>query len=429
MISHSEILNDGVIREGVILRSFYKLAIVFLVILHVISILSNVNLSGGIFLAGIFVGFFGLNVMSKGFQRVTMLFFILGIGGLWWYHQSLSVWMESFNNMTNFIAILVVMQLFTVPISVGQYDQVLCCWVRKFCKSSGILFVFTMLATHIMSSFLSMGTVPVVINLFQDTIKKQVQKPKRFIATAVSRSFTLGTLWAPGAATIFLVGQVTGVSWPKIFIPSLLIGLGGLLTSYLLELKEGHISNQVNEIKTWINEPELDIKFRNRIWHILLAITGLILLTMLFIYLQLAASSEGIILSGLIVAFIWTIALGKEAGSKKYIKQYWEKDILKAADMAPFFVAIGVFSGAFTHSGLEEVIELALQGYAEELGVIMLFLIPLAMVVLSLFGLHPLISIVVLGQMLMALHLSLGTMTAVLRGIQNGKYPIKASKI
>lgn len=89
------------------MRSFYKLAIVFLVILHVISILSNVNLSGGIFLAGIFVGFFGLNVMSKGFQRVTMLFFILGIGGLWWYHQSLSVWMESFNNMTNFIAILV----------------------------------------------------------------------------------------------------------------------------------------------------------------------------------------------------------------------------------------------------------------------------------------------------------------------------------
>ena len=35
---------------------------------------------------------------------------------------------------------------------------------------------------------------------------------------------------------------------------------------------------------------------------------------------------------------------------------------MKAADMAPFFVAIGVFSGAFTHSGLEEVIELAGKG-------------------------------------------------------------------
>ena len=396
------------------MQQIYKLSIMLLVIFHIMAILSKSNVSSGVFIAGVVLSLLGMKAMSRAFRGITVVFFLLGIGGLWIYHQPIAVWMESFNNMTNFVAILVVMQLFTIPISAGEYDQVLCYWLKKFCKSSGSLFVFTMLVTHTMSSFLSMGTVPVVINLFQDTIKKQVHNPKRFIASAVSRSFTLGTLWAPGAATIFLVGQVTGVSWPKIFVPSLLIGLGGMITSYFLELGEGHISNRIREKDVRIEEAEPDIKSRNRIWHILLAITALILFTMTFIYLQVAASSDGIILSGLLVVSIWMIALRKDVKINGFIKQYWEKDLLKAADLAPFFVAIGVFSGAFTHSGLDKVIELALQGYAEELGLIMLFLIPLCMVILSLIGLHPLISIVILGQMLMALHLSLSPLVLAL---------------
>lgn len=396
------------------MQQFYKISIALLVILHILSIISKMNLSVGVFLAGVVISILGLRVMSRAFQRVTMLFLILGMGGLCVYHQPINVWMESFNTMANFISILVVMQLFTIPISAGRYDQVLCYWLKKFCKSSGMLFLFTMMVTHILSSFLSMGTVPVVINLFSDTIKKQIRNYKRFIATAVSRSFTLGTLWAPGAATIFLVGKVTNVSWPRIFAPSLLIGLGGIVTAYILELGEGHISNKVDARLKQPEEARENKKIQNRVWHILLAIISLILLTMLFIYLQVAASSEGIILSGLIVAVVWTLFLCKGTDISLFVKKYWQTDLLKAADMAPFFVAIGVFSGAFTHSDLEELIEVSLQGYAENLGIMMLFLIPLGMVVLSLIGLHPLISIVILGQLLMALHLTLSPLVLAL---------------
>lgn len=389
------------------MRCFYKILIMILVILHVLSIVSKIDLSYGIFFIGLLIGFMGLKVMTQAFRQVSIFFLVLGIGGLYAYHQSVAVWMDAFNSMTNFISILVVMQLFVIPISAGKYDQILSYWLKKICGSSGELFIFTMLTTHILSSFLSMGTVPVVINLFKDVIKTQVQDYKRFISTAVSRSFTLGTLWAPGAATIFLVGQVTGVSWPKLFVPSLLIGIGGIFVSYLLERWNGHISSQEKGRLNLVNASDWEMEHRNRIWHILLAIASLILLTMLFIELGIAASSEGIILSGLLVASAWIFILGRDSGIEVFIKQYWQSDLLKAADMSPFFIAIGVFSGAFTHSGLENILEMSLQGYAENLGIAMLLLIPLCMIILSLIGLHPLISIVILGQMLMALHLSL----------------------
>ena len=135
-----------------------------LVILHVLSVASKIDLSYGIFFTGLLIGFMGLKVMTQAFRQVSIFFLVLGIGGLYAYHQPVVVWMDAFNSMTNFISILVVMQLFVIPISAGKYDQILSYWLKKICGSSGELFIFTMLTTHILSSFLSMGTVPVVIN-------------------------------------------------------------------------------------------------------------------------------------------------------------------------------------------------------------------------------------------------------------------------
>lgn len=217
-----------------------------------------------------------------------------------------------------------------------------------------------------------------------------------------------------GAATIFLLGNVTGVSWPKIFFPSLLLGVSGLILSYYLEIKQGNISAEVVWRGTVSSGRSLKRKYKNKIWHIIIAIILLIILTMAFINCEITSASQGIILSGCIVSALWMFLLKQESYFKSGLKKYWEKDLLKAADLAPFFIAIGFFSEAFQQSGLEHYLEFMIQGYVSGIGIWVICLIPLIMIVLSLVGFHPLISVVLFGKILMIMHLPIPTITIAL---------------
>jgi len=59
-------------------------------------------------------------------------------------------------------------------------------------------------------------------------------------------------------------------------------------------------------------------------------------------------------------------------------------------------------------------LEQSLQGFAHGLGLFAIVLIPLAIMVLALVGLHPFISVVLLGQILMTLNLPLPAITLAL---------------
>jgi hypothetical protein len=402
-----------------VIKQIYKAAIVTLAFMQLIEIITKVDLTAAIFIAAVIIGFLGVTFLGKGFKVVTIVFFVIGLILLIWYRQPLTIWMSSFNYMTNLISILVVMQLFTIPIGAGKYDLAIRHLLKRICDKESKLYIFTMLITHVFSSFLSMGTVPIVITLMEDTIKNRVSDYKRFMATSVSRAFTLGTLWAPGAATIFLVGQVTGVGWSKIFFPSLFLALVGLTVSYALELKQHHVSTAAvsvdMDLKADDTAEQKEEKCQHKVLHIAIAVISLIALTMLFIQLKIGSSASAVILSGVLISVLWTLLFRKDSQLiKTGIKNYWDSAMLKSADLAPFFVAIGVFSGSFEHSGIDQFLEQSMQKYADSLGIIAIILVPLIIVALALIGLHPLVSIAVFGQMLMTLRLPLPALTIAL---------------
>ena len=396
------------------MSQIYKTAIVALVLMNLIETLIRVDLTNAIFIAAVIIVLFGIPFISRGFRKITIVFFFAGLIILIWYKLPLDTWTTSFNSMTGLISILTVMQLFTIPIEVGKYNLAVRHLLKRICQGEGRLHFFITLITNIFSSILSMGSVPIMFSLIEDTVKKRVLNYKRFIATSISRGFSLSTLWAPGAATIYLVSQVTGVSWSQIFFPGLFLALIGIIISSLLELKHHELSanNQDLEIETLSDEEKR--KAGQKVWYIAGAITFVILLTMLFIRLNVGASSSSVVLSGVLIFLVWMFLLRKEFQLKAGIKNYWYEGILKAADLAPFFVAIGVFSGAFQKSSLAMLLEQSLQGYVHSLGIFAIILIPLSIIVLTFVGLHPFISLVLLGQILMTLYLPLPEITLAL---------------
>lgn len=401
---------------GRIMKQIYKFAILILTGLNLVRTLYKVNLTVATFIAAVIVVLSGITLMGKNFKMVTLTFISLGLFTLIKFRLPLIVWMESFNSMTNVIAILVVMQLFTIPIEVGKYNLAIRYQLNRSLKGEGELFLFTTFATHIFTSFLMFGAIPVMITLMEDTLKRQVSNYERFMSTATSRGYALASLWAPGAVNLFLVVQVTGVSWAKIFFPGLFLGLLGIMLSYFFESRRNF--SAVHQIGLNLSEEGISIQeekqIRKKVWHIVAVVVALSTLTMLLAQLKLGSSSSTVILAGALVALFWILLFRQEEELKATLHKYWDYGIFKAADIAPFFIAIGIFSNALQRSGLNNLIESSLRGYAHNLGFFAIVLIPLTMIILAVLGIHPFVSIVMLGQILTSLHLPLPSETVAL---------------
>ena len=61
--------------------------------------------------------------------------------------------------MTNIIAIIVVMQLFALPIEVGEYSDAVEYWLKRLFQKESSLYLFAMVVTNLFSSFLLFGIV------------------------------------------------------------------------------------------------------------------------------------------------------------------------------------------------------------------------------------------------------------------------------
>lgn len=391
-----------------------KIVLLALAGLHLIKPFVHTDISSAIFITAIVVLFSGMTMMGKGFFKATLAFLFMGIAMLLYYGQPLPIWIAAVNSMTNVIAILVVMQTFSMPIKIGEYNISIQYWLRKSFKGEGPLFLFTTSATHVFTSFLMFGAIPVMISLMEHTLKESVDNYKRFMAAAVSRGYALASLWAPGAINLFLVIQATGVNWSAVFVPGMVLSLIGIVISYSLEtklyLKAAPAKPAVPGAQAMVAEKQDG----RRVVHILLVVVGLIALTLLFDLLHIGATYNRIILAGLIVILAWLSWLSREVDIKAAVTSYWQEGILKTADLAPFFIALGIFSTALEHSGIMVILQTALQQVAGALGIFSIVLIPLLIIIAAVLGLHPFMTIVMFGKILTLLSLPVTSLTLAL---------------
>lgn len=392
----------------------FKLALVILVGLHVVKPFFQTNLAVEMFVASVIVLLSGLTLMGKGFKTATLVFLLAGSLLLLYSGQPVFVWIGAVNMMTSVIAIWIVMQAFSIPIKLGEYNIAVRYWLNKSFGGPRALFIFTTVVTHVFTSFLMLGAIPVVVSLMEHTLKQSVDNYERFMATATSRGYCLASLWAPGAINLSLVMQATGRSWSEVFIPGVVLSILGVGLSYFIEAKAGLFSGGKLYTATITQKVSGNQREKYRAFQIIAVVLGLVLLTLVLDKLHFGAAYNRIILAGLVVFAVWMVTLRKQPNLKQIATAYWNIDMLKAADLAPFFIAIGLFSAAVENSELMMVIQNFLQGVSNELGLLAIVLIPLLIILCAVFGLHPFITIVMLGKILMLLNLPVPPLTIAL---------------
>lgn len=392
----------------------FKIAVWFLVCLHIVNPFVSVNLTMVTGICAIIILLSGLAIMGKGYRKATLTFLISGLAMLLYFHEPLSMWLRAAGTLTNVIAILVMMQIFSIPIQVGQYNSAIRYWLNRFCKSEDRLFLFTTAATHVFTSFLMFGAIPVVISLMEQTVKGRVQEYERFLATATSRGYALASLWAPGAINLFLVVQATGVTWSAVFVPGIILSLLGILIAYLLETKS-FVTVQQGQFAAAIQAAANDgAAERGKAVHIIWVVLGLILVTLILDKLHIGNSSNRIILAGLVSGISWLSLFFRQPVLKTAVRDYWRSSVIKAGDLAPFFIAMGIFSTALEQSGILGVVQVEMQRFASWLGAFAIITIPLLVIVAAVLAIHPFITIVMFGKILTVLNLPFSSTTVAL---------------
>jgi hypothetical protein len=365
------------------------------------------------FLASLAMLIPGLFLMSKSFRNAAYIFLAMGVGILVWTRQPFEVWMSSFSGMTNTVAIMVALQLFSVPVSAGRYDRAIESWAARHIKSRRALFVFSTFVPHIFASFLMLGAIPVSISLLGPAIEARVDDHERFLSTAMSRGYVLAVIWAPGAINLFLVVQATGVAWSSILLPGFLLALCGLGVSILMESGKNGV---IRESRGLSGEPgagmpalvpALAAKAENKaIRRIFYVALGIVIGVLALEALKIGVGYSRILIAGTALSLIWIAVTAGDpevrarSGVREGFAEYWRNGILKVSDIGPFFVAMGVFSGAIQASGYLDAIAPALRASTQFLGVWSVFLLPLVIIGLSLIGLHPIMTIVLFGTVL-----------------------------
>jgi hypothetical protein len=357
------------------------------------------------FLVALVVLFASIMLMGESFKKITVLFLILGVGLMLYARQPLSAWVLSVLSMKNVISILVVMQLFFIPIEAGKYNTAVRYWLQKSIKSQSILFLFTTAVTHLFSSFLLFGTVPVMVSLLGDTLKRSVSHYERFLSAAVLRGYSLVVLWAPPAIILLLVVQAARVAWIEVLIPGLLLSLIGMITSVILESRCQLSADLKVRQETVGASPITEADARRKGYQIIIVVLGLVLLTVILEKLHFGQYTSRVLFAGAVTVFIWTSVFARQPGFQATLKNYWQQELLKPIDLVPLFLSLGIFSLAIEKAGLIALIQPGLQAAVNTMGIFSMAALPAFMILCALAGVHPYVSIIMIEKVLSAVHL------------------------
>jgi hypothetical protein len=229
--------------------------------------------------------------------------------------------------------------------------------------------------THILTSFLNMGAVPVMVNLFEAVLKERFKDWKKFFSQAFTRGYILSALWSPGGINVYLIVQATGLSWLEVVVPGMLMAVLGMVLSTLVEA----VGTRDDEFHATVAGPKGGRKRMTastgersedgkRIYHVLLVVLAFIATVVIMDRSSHGTATGRSAVAGIFIALCWTFALRRRPGIASSFRDYWIDGTSKVADIAPFFVAMGIFSTAIERSGFLAFADSLLQATVVQLG-------------------------------------------------------------
>lgn len=381
------------------IESISKISFMSLYLILIQSVVTGQNFPELTALATLLILITNLPKIKGSFRVPTYVFCAASVVLFIVTGMELSVFIAGLNAMSKTIAIIGIMQTLTVSIELGNYSEAVTSLIGRYAKREGILFAFILLMSHLLASILNLGSIFIVHSAFGEELQKQIKNFPRFLAKAASRGFTTSFLWAPGSVTVLIVIQTFQLTWKEYLFPALTIAISGMLLSLLIEVPHLSRDKLSHPVAHGMTDAEIKRKTIQMAVAILCVCAGILLLE----FLGLADASGRLLLTAFIVSAVWLLSQWRSPGFSNAVHNYWDKKIQNNSDLSVFFISIGLFSTAIGRIGLYEMLQALATRYEAFLGHYILLVLPLGILAFSMIGLHPMISMLLIGPVVTGL--------------------------
>ncbi|UOF90367.1 hypothetical protein LSG31_21325 [Fodinisporobacter ferrooxydans] len=394
--SYSRLLN----RIYIITISFYLLTILLPNpnwFHNVISILTILCLLVSIPVASMLV------------KWISILFLLGGSILVFSHGGSFSSMYLLFGKMLDLLTLFTLIPCMAIPIQIGNYSPSILQLISRYSGDEQKFYHAITLIGYALASIMNLAALPMTYYSIQPALKKfYIQNEDRFLSTSITRGFAMPLVWSPVAAIVGAVVQITHAGWFWILPFSLLLSAIGIALGLLFSPRKSNSSLEASAASTshaveTVKADPIAEAAANPVLKLGQMGLGILLFAILMTGLQQMESLSivsAVSILALPFSFVWAVFLRKQ---KQFI-QSGKKQLSQLANMQDqfaVFLCAGFFVDALQMSGVAPSIDQFLVHVSHRIGTAwFLMLIPLIPVFLSLVGMHPLVSIALLGESL-----------------------------
>ena len=373
-------------------------------------------------IAGAIVLALNIPYMGKTFRIPAWVFCTLGAAIVIIGHAPLSQWVYGFNSMMKTVVILIAVQTLSLAINIGRYEDAVSGVMGGRIHSKAVFFIILLLLSHLLAGVMSLGSVVIIIAAVLPAVIGRIRNERHFIAEAITIGYCTLFLWAPGTVTVLMSMQIFELSWGEYFIPAITLAIIGLVLGCIVGfIQYGRQDKQEAEALGIVDNDQLSqdkmnlaeletVSPRRKIIELILVLALIVAGISLLEYLDFSNASGRMIVVSLIVSVVW-IALIKSRNEEADITSlWWNKKLPGNNDLYTFFLAMGIFSAGISYSGLDAAMAGFGAMHSSIIAAGVIPALPLLIIALSLIGIHPFISVIMVGQILTSMSLGVSNL-------------------
>jgi DcuC family C4-dicarboxylate transporter len=326
----------------------------------------------------------------KGINKYVSLFLLSsGIVLLISTGAPLAQWANALTANTGLICLILAVPLLGIPLDFEDFRQALAQSVKKYMDRPQPFYLITTFLSYSLGMLLNLAAITIIYQLLNRVATKY---PRSLFLTALTRGYGYCVFWSPNFVSVAVVLHYLELTWFKIAPWGFLFTTISIVIAYLF-LKIEYAS--LIKDSTFPKEAEIPPgdKEETKVLKKLMAL-GLFLLLLIVFLEYLTGKSVLIIVPLVSVIFPYVVAVLWRKTTVYYnaLKHYYKNTLANSKNEIVLFAIAGFFGQALIEAGVGELLTKIINNANIEQGLIYIIAIIVPMVLLSLIGIHPVVS-------------------------------------
>jgi hypothetical protein len=305
-----------------------------------------------------------------------------------------------FGKMMDLLSLFTLIPFMAIPVLVGNYSSAIMQMLAHYAANERSLYRVVMLIGYGLASVMNLAALPMAYYSIQPAVKRlHLDDEDKFMEKSIVFGYAMPLVWSPIAAVVGGVVQVTRADWFWILPFSLILSAIGVALGFLLSPRAAAAA-QTAAARDNAAPPAGAMNPWWKLGQMLAAIvTFVAAMTVLQKGLSISIVTAVTLLS-IPFAAAWSLLL-RQSGAFFRHAAAQIRQIGNLHDQFAVFLSAGFFVTVLRTAGLAPAIDGFLVQLSHTLGTTwFLVAIPLLPVLLSMVGMHPLVSIALLGESL-----------------------------